>query len=93
MNRLEKGGRTYALAGNRNHKEAEVSQSDFCQRGRFGSRTNGGQNYYVTRILSKSILLNPAGLVVLFPETGKPEGRGNYEERADDVGKSCVKAV
>ena len=42
MNRLEKAAGHMHLQAT-DHKEAEVSQSDFCQRGGFGSRTNGGR--------------------------------------------------
>ena len=43
--------------------------------------------------LEQEYIIESGGLVVLFPEPVKPEGRGNYEECSDDVGKSCVKAV
>ena len=82
MNRLEKA------AGHMHLQATEITKKQKYRRVIFVSEADSAVGPMAAELLCHQDLEQE-----YIIETGKPEGRGNYEECSDDVGKSCVKAV
>ena len=92
MNRLEKA------AGHQTIPAADIVRRQKYRRILFVSSTDSARGPVAAELLrnrnlKQEYVIGSAGMVVLFPEPGESESRGDYEKRRNDSGRTQFTAV